>query len=340
MSVKDIIATIPKNFNEAKIPEEGVDFKNRPYKKIPLGKAQDFTDIKKNFLTALFRIEAIGRHGSYWLCLCDCGNLTIVSSSAFKKETQKSCGCWHAKVSANQRFTDLTEKTFGDLYVKDRNYEYAEQIKQEGKEPRAYWNCICVCGREVTRSTHSLTCKQNPTCGHCYRMTDYTNFKSGMVTALYPIGKNNEHGSAIWHCICECGNEFDTDTNTLSHLLSCGCATQSKGEYIIENILKENNIKYIYNKGYFKDLKTSRGGTCRYDFIILNDNNEVIRLIEFDGAQHYEKNDFFNTEFLKENDEIKNQYAKQHNIPLVRIPYWMRDKITLEMLMGDKYLVT
>lgn len=40
-----------------------------------------------------------------------------------------------------------------------------------------------------------------------------------------------------------------------------------------------------------------------------------------------------------ESDKIKNEYALSHNIPLVRIPYKERDHITLEMIMGDKYLV-
>ena len=38
-------------------------------------------------------------------------------------------------------------------------------------------------------------------------------------------------------------------------------------------------------------------------------------------------------------DTIKNNYAFNHNIPLVRIPYTERDNITLEMIMGDKYLI-
>ena len=28
-----------------------------------------------------------------------------------------------------------------------------------------------------------------------------------------------------------------------------------------------------------------------------------------------------------------------HNIPLVRIPYKERDNITLDLIMGDKYLI-
>ena len=38
-------------------------------------------------------------------------------------------------------------------------------------------------------------------------------------------------------------------------------------------------------------------------------------------------------------DKLKNAYALSHNIPLVRIPYQERDNITLEMIMGDQYLV-
>jgi len=63
---------------------------------------------------------------------------------------------------------------------------------------------------------------------------------------------------------------------------SCGCLKTSVGEYYISNILKENNIKYI--KEYiFKDLKSDKNAYLRFDFAILDDNNNPIRLIEFDG---------------------------------------------------------
>ena len=39
------------------------------------------------------------------------------------------------------------------------------------------------------------------------------------------------------------------------------------------------------------------------------------------------------------NDKIKNEYALSHNILLVRIPYWERDKITLDMILGSTYEV-
>lgn len=77
----------------------------------------------------------------------------------------------------------------------------------------------------------------------------------------------------------------------------------------------------------------------RYDFVILK-NNTPIRLIEFDGEQHY-KNiaNWDSLELQQKRDQIKNEYALSHNIPLVRIPYWERDNITLDMIMGEQYEV-
>ena len=77
----------------------------------------------------------------------------------------------------------------------------------------------------------------------------------------------------------------------------------------------------------------------RYDFVILK-NNTPIRLIEFDGEQHY-KNiaNWDSLELQQKRDQVKNEYALSHNIPLVRIPYWERDNITLDMLMGEQYEV-
>lgn len=81
----------------------------------------------------------------------------------------------------------------------------------------------------------------------------------------------------------------------------------------------------------------------RFDFAIFDSNNILLRLIEFDGEQHYRYSGGWNNKanFLKckQHDQEKNEYAKSHNIPLVRIPYWEKDKITLDMIIGDQYLI-
>ena len=121
-----------------------------------------------------------------------------------------------------------------------------------------------------------------------------------------------------------------------------GFPKQSIGERNIEQVLKSNYIKY--QKEYtFPNLVSSKGYPLRYDFAILNMFGEVTRLIEFDGIQHNEPTEYFGGEKayykLREHDWLKNRYAKGHHIPLVRIPYSERDTITLDILLGDKYLL-
>lgn len=88
----------------------------------------------------------------------------------------------------------------------------------------------------------------------------------------------------------------------------------------------------------FSDLKGINGGYPRFDFVLYNDTNTIIRIIEFDGEFHYINSNIWNSQTVKDNDIIKNNYCNKNNIPLVRIPYWERDKITLDMIMGDQYL--
>ena len=60
--------------------------------------------------------------------------------------------------------------------------------------------------------------------------------------------------------------------------------------------------------------------------------------IEYDGEQHYISTGYYGgKEKLnrnQENDNIKNNYCKEHNIKLIRIPYWdfEKNKINIEYI--------
>lgn len=89
----------------------------------------------------------------------------------------------------------------------------------------------------------------------------------------------------------------------------------------------------------FKDCLSPIGGKLRFDFYV---NNSF--LLEFDGPQHFncDKGGWSTPEQLqktKEYDKIKNQYCLINNIPLKRIPYWALNNLTLEDIIGNKYLV-
>ncbi len=64
--------------------------------------AKDITGQKFGKLTAI-KIDKVKRNGhttsTYWLCQCDCGNLTSVEASRLKRGYTKSCGCIRGKCS-------------------------------------------------------------------------------------------------------------------------------------------------------------------------------------------------------------------------------------------------
>lgn len=237
---------------------------------------------------------------------------------------------------------DITGQRFGRWTVLE---------KVENKNGRdAKFLCLCDCGTKKEVLGKNLRNGQSKSCG-CYKNEKASNFmkewnknnsnkinltnqKFGLLTAIEETSQRTSQGAVIWKCKCDCGNIHYVSTSNLKgkhSVKSCGCLDSSYGELLIENILKENNIEYI------KEYRIKELNNKRFDFAIIK-NNTIQRFIEYDGRQHYEDS-WESLESTQKKDQEKNQYAKEHNIPLVRIPYWQQDKITLEMLLGDKYLV-
>ena len=216
------------------------------------------------------------------------------------------------------------------------------------KNNRIYWICQCDCGTIKEIRADGLTSGKTKSCG-CYKKQilikeninrqtlDLTNKKFGKLTALklHPT-KRSKDGRRIWECQCECGNVCYVDTHSLQtqKVSSCGCL-RSKGEYIIEKILLENNIPYEKQKTFedcrFKDTNY----LARFDFWV---NNQYI--IEYDGEQHfyYKENPHtwntkLNFDITKAHDQYKDQWCQEHNIPIIRIPYTKIDNITINDLV-------
>lgn len=157
---------------------------------------------------------------------------------------------------------------------------------------------------------------------------DLTNQVFGKWTVLYKADKRNVSGVIYWHCKCECGKEKDVLGTSLrqGRSLSCGLHSNiSRGNVKIADILDENNISYEVEKKF---------ATCKdktylpFDFYI---NNKY--LIEYDGEQHYNKDNISDYEYTHNHDLIKNRWCKENNIPLIRIPYTHFNNLCLEDLL-------
>lgn len=169
--------------------------------------------------------------------------------------------------------------------------------------------------------------------------------KFGKLTVIEDLGyrKQNSRDRQIrWYkCKCDCGNIIEVLGNNLKSggSRSCGCV-HSRGEKIIQDILLQNKIPF--KKEYtFDDLYSNKGKRLRFDFAIFNESNELIKLIEFQGRQHYFGPDALwkNSDSLKtiqERDQQKVNYCQQHNIPLLVIPYTDIGKINLDYLLEKK----
>jgi hypothetical protein len=116
----------------------------------------------------------------------------------------------------------------------------------------------------------------------------------------------------------------------------CQC---SLGEQKIKDFLINNNITYISQKT-FDNLIGLGGGLLSYDFYI-----EGYGLCEFNGIQHEQPVDFLGEgktcaekRFKKQqiHDELKREYAKNHNIELLVI--WYKDFDNIEKILEEKLL--
>lgn len=233
---------------------------------------------------------------------------------------------------------DMTGRIIGKWTVIKRSN------KKSNNNNNVYWTCQCECGRiqEICgtdlRRGKTLQCKHCAgkraiknllTTKHQKQNNDEIGKTYGQLTVLEKIKQTP--GGSIWKCKCVCGNEVNVRINNLhsGKTQSCGCI-KSRGENIINKILQENNI--IYKREYsFDDLIGLNGGKLRFDFAIFNTDNQLIKLIEFQGRQHYENTVLWSNN-NKVHDEYKRKYCKEHNIELIEIKYNDINKINLQYL--------
>lgn len=200
------------------------------------------------------------------------------------------------------------------------------------KEGRAQWLCQCKCGNTTVVLGKRLRSGNTKSCG-CYqkeraaqanmeRVGSLVGKKFGKLTVIrengfitHTSGKRNR----IYYCECDCGNIVPTAQHqylAYGDLTSCGCI-RSKGEYQIEQLLKEHGISYIREYS-FEDLVDDL--PLRFDFAIFKEN-KLDALIEFQGEQHYNPSNGFYNETIVEHDKMKIEYCKKNNIRLIIINY-------------------
>lgn len=167
---------------------------------------------------------------------------------------------------------------------------------------------------------------------HLYSQEEFSNKLYQSNPNLEVIGKYKGMEFPIKVKCKKCGYEWENNTQSLiTNGTSCRkCSYRYKGEEKILKILQKYNINYTTQHKFVncKDIRP-----LPFDFYLQDYN----LCIEFDGQQHYEPR-FGEINFQKTlfHDQIKNEYCKNNNIKLLRIPYWEYDNI--ETIITDKLI--
>jgi len=154
--------------------------------------------------------------------------------------------------------------------------------------------------------------------------------KSKQVHGNYYDYTKSKYNKCIEHVTITCPKHGDFEQKPYKHYGGNGCpkCIMSTGERKIMDILNHNNIEFIHE--YAVDYANYK--RLRFDFFIPSLN----LLIEYDGEQHFYPINFNGIdddsaiEIYKKTllrDTIKNAYANDTDVTLLRIPYTEFDNI-------------
>ena len=264
-----------------------------------------------------------------WFCQCECGNTVEVVGYNLRNGHTKSCGCLRHKTAYNK--IDMVNQKIGRVLV-------LREIGYDSKQHDTFWECLCDCGTIFITGGNGLRSGKCQSCG-CYCKdriieTHKINMVGKTFGKLKVLEEMPKDGKKIkYKCLCECGNITNVIGEDLrsGHTQSCGCL-KSKGEDIIANLLRQNNILFETEKTFPTCRFPHNNYHARFDFWV---NNEY--LIEYDGIQHFnipnKWDTYENYEDRQLRDNFKSKWCKDNCIPLIRIPYYQLSYLKIEDLL-------
>ena len=281
-------------------------------------------------------------HGNF---ICGrCGKIFdgIISSIAIG--TVKTCGCLHedcCRKLGEQQLQDLVGQKFNHLTAIYR-------LPHHNRET-VFYMCRCDCGNPklIKVSASNLKHGAVSSCGcalaesirkdRCLQRIG-KRYSKLVVTGLLPYDVNKP--GAYYTCHCDCGKDcVISGRNLTSGVASCGCLI-SKGEEKIDKLLRSMGFSFVRQKSFDTCINPDTGNKLYFDFYLTKEKI----LIEYDGEQHFRPggaNTFFTEQKVAQiqlRDSIKDEWCKQHHIPLIRIPYTkydeLNEKYLLSLLMG------
>lgn len=257
-----------------------------------------------NYVNSITKVEIIcSEHGSF-----------LVRPDAHVRKV--GCPICNGGVKYdNLTFIDKCVELRGNDYLYDKvDYKNSTTKVLIGCKDHGYFNI---------RPANFLSGQGCSKCGGVYKRT-IDEFK---------ILSNRVHGDSYDYSLVDyqnnktkveiiCKNHGEFYQSPKDHLRGSGCklCVSSKGEELVESILKSFGLEYE-REFKFKDCLGISGMVLPFDFYL----NKLNLIIEYDGRQHYESVSKFGGDLalknLKLNDNIRNIWCFNKNIKLIRIRY-------------------
>jgi predicted Zn-ribbon and HTH transcriptional regulator len=206
-----------------------------------------------------------------------------------------------------------------------------------GTKKKVWWLCP-VCKHEWQASPEKRTIGRGcpscagtiPTLYNCLGANHPELSEEVFPTAEYPLMPlevtKNSKKKLNWKCR-DCGHQWVTSP---CHrvIMGSGCprCKNSKLEKIVYDILLVYGVKFKFQH---TEENCKKQKVLPFDFGVFRDG-KIVALIECQGIHHFKPKSFGSKnkttekihEEVKENDNIKRQYCRDNNIPLLEIPYY------------------
>lgn len=309
------------------------------YPEVAMGRSVNVTNQTFGKLIPLYRTLNKGKQ-TFWVCYCTCGNskgIRPYDMGSVRAGRSQSCGCL-----AQDNIKKRDEDIIGTVV---NGWRIIEALPYDGKHK--YYKCECICNNHTQKIARLDTLKNGHSgCNLCSdnpnKLINLIGHKFGHWTVI--SRGEFKKGHTMWHCKCDCKSKTERDIDAYKlktgKSTSCGCDSRSFGEKTIAFLLDQAKISYIQEQS-FDTCKMKKHGQLRFDFYV---NNQY--LIEYDGEQHFieRPNGWNNPDRLQhtqERDIFKNEWCKENNIPLIRIPYTHLKDLCIEdlLLETSKFIV-
>ena len=258
---------------------------------------------------------SIGRGCSF------CGGKQVGISNCLATKNSKLASEWHPTLNEDLTPWDVTCNNGRNVWWQcDKGHEWEASISNRYSQ---HSDCPYCTGRKPSKEYNLLVC--NP------KLCEEWDYNKNKIN---PEEYCPNSGDKVWWICSKCGWEWYIQINQRNGVYKTGCplCAESKGEKQLDYILSQYNVPHD-SQYTFDDLRGIGGGLLKFDTpVFVNKEKTQLRiLIEYDGKQHYEwvKGFYTKEDFLKlqYHDKLKNEYCKNNNISLLRIPYWDYDNI-------------